>query len=321
MLGHGLDVAAARCALLGLLVGESAGRELHGRAPAAGDVARNGADVVEACGDVLHVLDVRGDVDDVLLHARNLDDLGRDLGIGYHLIFDRGNGLVGFQVLGNSRRPDVVERTCHCHGLVLDGRHRLDGLDVLPHRLDRLDVVGHGLDLVLERDDDGGGFGVGLRLLLGLLRLFGGLLGGISELSGVVLGGHQLLDQLFRRTIRRRRDRQGATKALYELLDLHNHPVHCLIDDLRREPRVVRQLHVLRVGNGRPNDKDAPLDNRRRQDNRATRRSSLVRIHLDGIILPIHKRRRLCFRIISRGNIHVSLFKDEKAERQSRLSL
>ena len=130
------------------------------------------ADKVSGHGlDVWHTARHRHDILDLLYHLGDFVGLAGNLD---NLILDAGNGL---HVLNS--------RTCRHH---------------------RLDVVGHGLDLGLHRDEGGGRFGVLSGLQLGLLRLFGGLLGGFGKLPSVVLCGHQLLNQLFRRTVRRWRN-------------------------------------------------------------------------------------------------------------------
>ena len=214
MVRHSLDVAALGSAVLRRLIGQTPCGELHGHALATLQIARDSADLVHVGGHILHVIDVRRYSNDMILHASDRHNLAGDLRIGDDLILDRGDGLIGLEVLGGCGGLDVGNGTCHCHGLVLDGRHRLDGLDVLSNGLDRLDVVCDGLDLGLHRHEDGGRFGVLSGLQLGLLRLFGGLLGGIGELSCIVLNGHQLLNQLFWRTVRCRRNGQCAPKAL-----------------------------------------------------------------------------------------------------------
>ena len=85
---------------------------------------------------------------------------------------------------------DILDLLCHfgdfvglagnLDDFILDAGDGLHVLNSCTRRHHRHDVAGHGLDLVLDRDEDGGSFGVGLRLPLGFLRLFGGPLGGIS---------------------------------------------------------------------------------------------------------------------------------------------
>ena len=313
---HSLDVAALGSAVLRRLIRQTTGREFCRRTLAACQIARDSADLVQIVGHVRHIDDVRRDGDDVILHVGNRYDLGGDLRVGDDLILDRGDGLIGRQILGRSCRTDVVKSSCHCYGLVLDGRHRLDGLDVLPNGLDRLDVVRHGLDLVLERHDDGRGFGVGLRLLLGLLRLFGRLLGRVGELTGVGLSGEELFGQVLGRLVRRSRHTQRTTDLLLQLLDERDRFVRRVVERRWKEAVVVGEYHLLIGRNRRQDGKTQALRQRRDKRDGAARLLVLVGVELDSVVGAELKCRILRADISGLGPNHLHVFWSEDLERE-----
>ena len=316
MVRHSLDVAALGSAVLRRLIRQTTGGELHGHALAALQIARDSADLVHVGGHILHVIDVRRYGNDMILHAGDRHDLVGDLRIGDDLILDRGDGLIGRQILGHSRRTDVVKCSCHCNGLVLDGRHRLDGLDVLPNGLDRLDVVRHGLDLVLERHDDGRGFGVDLRLLLGLLRFFGGLLSRVGELTGVGLGGEELFGQVLGRLVRRSRHTQRTTDLLLQLLDERDRFVRRVVERCRKEAVVVGEYHLLIGRNRRQDGKTQALRQRRDKRDGAARLLVLVGVELDSVVGAELKCLILRAGISGLGPNHLHVFWSEDLERE-----
>ena len=252
----------------------------------------------------------------MILHAGDRHDLAGDLRIGDDLILDRGDGLIGRQILGRSCRTDVGNGICHYYGLVLDGRHRLDGLDVLSNGLDRLDVVRHGLDLVLERHDGGCGFGVLGGLQLGLLRLFGRLLGRVGELTGVGLSGEELFGQVLGRLVRRSRHTQRTTDLLLQLLDERDRFIGGLIERRRKEAVMVGEHHLL-VGRDRRQDgKTQALRQRRDKRDGAARLLVLVGVELDSVVGAELKCLILRAGISGLGPNHLHVFWSEDLERE-----
>ena len=284
MVRHSLDVAALGSAVLRRLIGQTPSGELHGNALATLQIARDSADLVHVGGHVLHVIDTRRYSNDMILHASDRHNLAGDLRIGDDLILDRGDGLIGLEVLGRSRRTDVVKCSCHGHGLVLDGRHRLDGLDVLPNGLDRLDVVRNGLDLGLERDDGGCGFGVLGGLQLGLLRFFGGLLSRVGVFAGVVLSGQKLFGQVLGRLVRRSRHAQGAADCFLQLLDERDRFVRRVVERRREHTVMVGEHHLLVRRNRRQDGQTQALRQWGGKRDGAARLFVLVGVELDSVV-------------------------------------